>query len=308
MTTVLVVDDSAVDRRLAGGLLEKQSSLHVSYAADGHEALRQLEASLPDLVLTDLQMPEMTGLELVDAIVRRHPQLPVVLMTAQGSEQIAVEALHRGASSYVPKSSLAESLVSTVMNVLTVSRADESYDRMMTCLEESRWSFVLDNDYTLIGPLVQLFRKTVLGMGLCDETTQLQVGIALEEALLNALYHGNLELAADDLANLGYDLNHAHEPNAVEERRKLAPYSGRKIQLEAQISRSEARFTVRDQGPGFDHKSLPDPMEALGQEGWHGRGLTHMRLFMDDVTFNDRGNEVTLIKRRPSSNGHWHGA
>jgi CheY-like chemotaxis protein/anti-sigma regulatory factor (Ser/Thr protein kinase) len=308
MTSVLVVDDSAVDRRLAGGLLEKQSSVHVSYASDGHEALRQLEASLPDLVLTDLQMPEMTGLELVDAIVRRHPQLPVVLMTAQGSEQIAVEALHRGASSYVPKSSLAENLVSTVMNVLTVSRADDSYDRMMTCLEESRWSFVLDNDYTLIGPLVQLFRKTVLGMGLCDETTQLQVGIALEEALLNALYHGNLELAADDLANLGYDLNHSHEPNAVEERRKLAPYSTRKIHLEAQISRSEARFTVSDQGPGFDHKSLPDPMEALGQEGWHGRGLTHMRLFMDDVTFNEAGNQVTLVKRRPSSNGHWHGA
>ncbi|MFO0896924.1 MAG: response regulator [Pirellulales bacterium] len=308
MTNVLVVDDSAVDRRLAGGLLEKQSSVHVSYATDGNDALRQLDAALPDLVLTDLQMPEMTGLELVDAIVRRYPLLPVVLMTAQGSEQIAVEALHRGAASYVPKASLAESLVPTVMNVLTVSRADDSYDRMMSCLEESRWTFVLENDYTLIGPLVQLFRKTVLGMGLCDETTQLQVGIALEEALLNALYHGNLELTPEDLANLGYDLHHAHEPNTVEQRRRLAPYSQRIIRLEAQISRNEARFVVCDEGPGFDHASLPDPMEALSQDSSRGRGLTHMRLFMDDVTFNAAGNEVTLIKRRPSSNGHWRGA
>jgi CheY-like chemotaxis protein len=258
------------------------------------------------LVLTDLQMLEMSGLELVDAVVREYPQVPVVLMTAQGSEEIAVEALHRGAASYVPKALLHRSLLPTVMNVLSVSRADESYDRMMACLEESRWTFVLDNDYTLVGPLVQLFRKTVFGMGLCDETTQLQVGIALEEALLNALYHGNLELAPEDLANLGYDLHEAHQPNTVEQRRRAAPYAQRKIRLEAQVTRNEARFVVRDQGRGFDHSSLPDPAEAIGQDGRHGRGLTHMRLFMDEVSFNDAGNEVTLVKRRPGGNGAPH--
>ena len=98
MTTVLVVDDSATDRRLAGGLLKKNSSFNVVYATDGHQALKQLELHLPDVVLTDLQMPEMNGLELVNVVNEEYPLIPVVLMTAQGSEEIAVQALQQGAA------------------------------------------------------------------------------------------------------------------------------------------------------------------------------------------------------------------
>src|SRR5690349_13770360 len=103
MPTVLVVDDSPIDRRLAGGLLENHFACDVQFAADGKEALQQIERVAPDLVLTDLQMPEMNGLELVAAVKRDYPFVPVVLMTAQGSEDLAAEALRRGAASYVPK-------------------------------------------------------------------------------------------------------------------------------------------------------------------------------------------------------------
>ncbi|HEY2250339.1 MAG TPA: response regulator, partial [Planctomycetaceae bacterium] len=61
MPTVLVVDDSEVDRRLVGGLLERQGSCSVVYACDGRAALKMFETAVPDLVLTDLQMPEMDG-------------------------------------------------------------------------------------------------------------------------------------------------------------------------------------------------------------------------------------------------------
>ena len=104
MTIVLVVDDSAVDRRLAGGLLEKESGLTVIYASDGTEALVKLDTENPDLVVTDLQMPKMNGLELVGAIRHQYPLVPVILMTAHGSEEIAIAALEQGAASYVPKS------------------------------------------------------------------------------------------------------------------------------------------------------------------------------------------------------------
>ncbi len=107
MTTVLVVDDSAVDRRLAGGILETASGLKVEYATNGVEALKKIEQALPDVVLSDLQMPEMDGLELVRQIRNRFPLVPVILMTAHGSEDIAVQALALGASSYVPKVKLA---------------------------------------------------------------------------------------------------------------------------------------------------------------------------------------------------------
>lgn len=298
MTQVLVVDDSAVDRRLVGGLLEKNSSLSVSFAADGEQALESMERTLPVLVVTDMQMPRVNGLELVEAIRARYPSVPVVLITAQGSEEIAVAALERGAASYVPKSALARALVPTVMNVLTQSRADHNYERMMSCLRECQWSFELENDYTLIAPLVNLLRHAVSGLKLCDDTGRVQVGVALEEALSNALYHGNLELTDKDLAELGYDLDMVDSPNLVERRRRELPYRDRKVRIVARLTRDEARFEIEDDGPGFDYESVSSPEDALVAEDVAGRGITHMRLFMDEVVFNNKGNKVVMVRRR----------
>src|SRR5688572_5277872 len=100
MATILVVDDCLTDRRRAGGLL-RRAGYEVAYAGDGREALEQVAAHPPDAVVTDLQMPELDGLGLVTAIARDHPLVPVVVVTSQGSETAAVQALQAGAASYV---------------------------------------------------------------------------------------------------------------------------------------------------------------------------------------------------------------
>ena len=61
---------------------------------------------------------------------------------------------------------------------------------------------------------------------------------------------------------------------------------------------SEATFTIRDQGPGFDPSSLPDPTAPENVGKVNGRGMFLIRTFMDEVRFNESGNEVTMIKRR----------
>src|SRR5262245_53758649 len=105
MPTVLVVDDSAVDRKLVGGLLSKGKGLEVEFAASGEEALQRLSESAPAAIVTDLVMPGLSGLELVARVVAEHPDIPVILMTGKGSEDTAVKALKGGAASYVPKGS-----------------------------------------------------------------------------------------------------------------------------------------------------------------------------------------------------------
>src|SRR5437899_9445028 len=92
MATVLVVDDSAVDRLRAEKLLAKDIGLTVRSATNGKEALEQLGRELPDIVITDMQMPEMDGLELVQEIRSKFPAVPVILMTAHGSEELAVRS------------------------------------------------------------------------------------------------------------------------------------------------------------------------------------------------------------------------
>jgi CheY-like chemotaxis protein len=290
--TVLVVDDSAVDRRLAGALLEKHCACSLAYAEDGQDALRQMARQPPDLVLTDLQMPQMNGLELTAAIKTEYPLVPVVLMTAQGSEDIAAQALRRGAASYVPKRKLADDLAPTVLRILLGAQADRAHSELMHHLERSEATFVLDNDPALIGALVSHVQQLLRCLPLADETDRLRVGVALEEALTNACYHGNLELGPASSAGD----RRAYE-DLAERRRWEAPYRDRRIHVTVRVSRSEAVFVVRDEGPGFDVAKLP-AADALSAERGAGRGVTLMRALMDEVAYNTAGNEVTLTKRR----------
>jgi CheY-like chemotaxis protein/anti-sigma regulatory factor (Ser/Thr protein kinase) len=291
---VLVVDDSEIDRRLAGGLLEKQGSSQVVYACDGKAALEHFASGAPDLVLTDLQMPEMNGLELVTAIKGDYPLTPVILMTAQGSEEIAAEALRRGAASYVPKRKLAADLIQTVERVLEAAREDRAHSRLMHSLTECDLRFEIGNDLSLIRALVSHIQQNLRCMPLGDETERLRVGIAIEEALKNALYHGNLEVAT----GAGWPERKAVEQIA-RERMAEDPYRTRRIYLRARISRTEALFTIRDEGRGFAHSTLLDPAQFAGHDKSSGRGIVLMKMIMDEVRFNREGNEVTLVKRPP---------
>jgi CheY-like chemotaxis protein len=295
MATVLVVDDSPVDRRLAQGLLERGGGLKVLSAANGAIAFELVHQQQPDIIVTDLQMPEIDGLELVGLVRGSFPLIPVILMTAHGSEEVAVQALQRGAASYVPKSRLGEDLQSTVYSVLALARADRYHDRLLHCLSQSSLRFELDNDPALIFPLVDHMQQQISRLKLVDDTGRIRVGIALEEALLNALYHGNLELSARDLAAVRSAAGLG--PSLIDERIGSAPYQSRKIVVEAEFSASQAKFVITDEGCGFDPTLLPDA-EAPQLEEENGRGLLLMRTFMDEVEFNARGNQVTMIKRR----------
>jgi CheY-like chemotaxis protein/anti-sigma regulatory factor (Ser/Thr protein kinase) len=293
---VLVVDDALVDRRLAGSVLGKDPAIHVDYANNGVEAIAKLEQQAPDLVITDLIMPEMDGFELVAAVRSRFPLVPVILMTSLGSEETAVKALQHGAASYVPKTAVPRDLLETVRQVLAVSTQRRGQVKLMECLTQSEASFELKNDRTLVGPLVGYLQETVTQLGLCDDAERTRIGVALEEALANALYHGNMEISSE-LREQDYNAYYA----LFEERTKLPPYRDRRVRVNARIRRDEAVFVVRDEGNGFDPSLLPDPTDPANLERLSGRGILLMRTFMDEVVYNAAGNEVTMTKRRAGS-------
>ena len=294
MPTVLVVDDSKVDRLMIGGLLQREGAMEVLYAANGNEALEALAASIPDLVVTDLVMPELDGLGLVAAVRERFPLVPVILVTSQGSEKTAVKALQEGAASYVPKRSLGSDLAETVEVVMSSAAQKRCRWRFMGAMTSSEAVWALPNDRTLFGPLVGYIHEALTNLGLLAEAERTRVGVALEEALVNAVEHGNLGV---DSALRAQDRSAYLE--LVAERRDSEPYKDRKIHFEVRLSQTEARFTVRDEGEGFDPASLPDPRDPENLLKVSGRGVLIMRTFMDEVRFNEDGNEVVLIKKAP---------
>jgi two-component system response regulator AtoC len=99
---VLVVDDDRRMRRTLQIVIESMGLESVA-AADAHEAGEQLRSATFDLVLTDLKMPGPTGLELLERIRADHPKLPVVLITAYGTIQTAIDAMRGGAADFVLK-------------------------------------------------------------------------------------------------------------------------------------------------------------------------------------------------------------
>jgi CheY-like chemotaxis protein len=290
--TVLIVDDYMVDRRIAGGIVEKFPGLKAIYAGDGHEALEAIARYNPAAVLTDLQMPGMDGLSLVQEIRERFPRLPVILMTAFGSEEVAIQALRAGATNYVAKKSLAKELGATLGQVLSLAAVDRHRQRVLEALERRESRFSLENDPTLIMPLIHMLQEDLGGMGVCDATARMRVGVALQEALANALYHGNLEVSSDlrqddereffKLANL---------------RRDLEPYRDRRIHVEAKLDRGEATYIIEDEGLGFDTSSLDRPIDPEDLMRIGGRGMLLIRTFMDEVSHNAVGNRITLVKR-----------
>ena len=99
---ILIVDDKANIRMVLKGILEN-SGYNVSEADNGKSALTEIEKYLPDIVLTDLKMDEMDGIELTRKIKQKYPSLPVIIMTAYGSISSAVDAIKSGGYDYITK-------------------------------------------------------------------------------------------------------------------------------------------------------------------------------------------------------------
>ena len=291
MTTLLIVDDSDDARNLAAKAL-RESGAELLYAESGEQALEVMAKHPPDLVVTDLMMGGMSGLELLQKTADVHPAVPVILMTAMGSEEIAAEALRCGAASYVPKRNLLRDLGPTVAKVLAAALQTRVLGSLPAYTLSLESSYVLRNDPALVLPLVSELQAYLIPMGICNRASCTQVGVALTEALYNAIIHGNLEVPS---VSEGAPRSRAQ---MVEQRRTQPPYCLRKVEVTARFLPTGVTYAVRDEGKGFDPSTVPDPTAPENLEKCSGRGLLLIRTFMDEVRHNAVGNEIALCKRR----------
>jgi CheY-like chemotaxis protein len=292
-TLVLAVDDS-MTQVMGMQILLQQHGYEVITAANGHLALEAVRERRPDLVVTDLQMPEMDGLQLVAALRQEFAGLPIILTTAKGSEEIASKALRLGASSYVPKRTLNEDLVPTIERMMSMVDVADHTTRPSTYLTAIRIELSLGNDDVQVPSVIARLEKPLAELGLLDDTMQMQISTALDEALINAIIHGNLEISTE----LRYRGTDEQFRDIVNERRQQEPYVNRNVTIIMDATRDEVTFTIRDQGVGFDVSSLPDPTDFsnLGECG--GRGLLLINAFMDRVEHNDHGRELVMFKKK----------
>lgn len=295
MPIILVVDDSEIDRKLVEGLLKPQIDWIVQFASDGVEALDMITEIFPDVVVTDLQMPNMDGIQLCREAKNVAAHVPIILMTGKGSEDLAAEALKAGAASYVPKSTLASSLLDTVEQVLMLASRNTSIDRLMKFNSLARYRFDLENDPSLIAPMTDFVKMTMENIELGDQTDQRHCALAIEEALINAMFHGNLELDAIEVQAARKAMHEGQTTPEANERRNLEPFANRRVHIDIEFKSNAVTMLIRDQGQGFDAAGGLESANQISQlSGEGGRGLTLIRKFMDEVQYNDDGNEIKL--------------
>lgn len=296
MDSVLVVDDSPHDLQTVKQILEKIDDLRVETAHNGFLALEKLQVAPNTLVISGIHMLEMDGLELLRRIRQTFPLSPVIVMTGRGTEELAAQALNGGASGYVPKRYLNDQLPNIVLKVLKSIRARDHQNRLEQVLDFTETRFVLGNDVEMVPSVVGYLQEKINRLFRCDYNELLRIGLALDEALVNAIYHGNLEV--------GSELRESCDPKAffqlARQRREQPPYADRKVYLTGRVSSENFVCIVRDEGPGFQVDAVPDPLAPENLERPCGRGLLLIRQFMDKTTHNDKGNEITIEKKCPA--------
>jgi CheY-like chemotaxis protein len=300
-TRILVVDDSLVERLLVEGMLRRNSDYLVSLAENGQEALDLLADRPPDLIITDLIMPKMDGLELTRIVRERHSQIPIILMTAFGDETTAIEALEAGATSYIAKAHKAERLIAAVDRVIKNSAAQHIHQQLGQCMAEYHARFALPNNRQLIRVFVDQIQQMMAGLVSQSTVERIRVGEAVEEAMLNAMYHGNLEVTREELAKVRAELDEQLLDRLIEERCRVPQFQERKILVIVHLTSAEARFVVRDEGRGF-HKRYRQEENPTGENALtERRGLTLIHSLMDEVKYNEAGNELVMRKWFPGN-------
>jgi DNA-binding response OmpR family regulator len=291
MTKILVVEDDAKEAANIQQMLE-ESAFQVEVAQEGLDALARMKSAIPDAVLTKLHLPDLNGLQLVETIRERHPTVPVVLMTSDDASDIAVKALQAGAASYIHRRSIESELISTMAGIARMLRSQRNQEVAISTISTSQTRYEFGNDHEVAAEVLAHLEKDLRDRNYFDPTEVFRIALALREAVVNAIDHGNLQL--DSV--LRDDSNRSYRQEGLK-RATQEPYCSRHVTVTASLESTEVRYTIEDEGTGFDPATIDDPIDQEHLNRSHGRGLMLMRSFLDEVSYNERGNKLTLVKR-----------
>lgn len=261
---ILIVEDNEAGRRLLG-LMLREGPYTIEEARDAQEALSVIERETVHLVITDVNLPGRSGLELLDHLRTRHPRLPVILITADPRLEVAIQALRLGATNFIQKPFSLEELTEIVRKSLrpwAINAGKRSFIPEM----KKRLSLKLHSSTAIIDPVFYHIYDDALSLGFPEPVLRLNVYLTLNEALANAVRHGNRE-----------------DPE-------------KHVHVEAELTSDRVTIWVTDEGPGFDPGTLPDPTAVENLLKTSGRGIFLMRCYMDEVEYLDGGRTLRLQK------------
>lgn len=288
-THVLVVDS---DRESAQPIADHARSPEWDVTvAVGADAARQAVDSRPfSLLLIDAALWNFSGF--AGHVAESHPALPVIVLTNPDEESAGiVHLLQLGAMTFVPRNARGRQLADTIRSIIALTQRNPYRERIREFLRSGEIEIRIGPDPGAIPTVAGYVQRILEDYGLSSDRERARVGLAITEALSNAIIHGNLEVSSEARAELS-----DRYFQQIDERRNKQPWSDRAVHISMRFSQSTATFVIHDQGKGFDRTALADPTDGENLTIPSGRGILLMKAYCDVVTWNDKGNEVTMVK------------
>ncbi len=137
MRSILLIDDDPVVRSWASGILRKHG-YNVIVAKDGREGIDLAKGQQPDLVITDFQMPGISGIEVLNKLKEMNAALPVIVLTAYGDAKLTIKSIQEGAFDFIEKPINSKELLQTIKNGLSAIELQELEESMGVSIKKKK--------------------------------------------------------------------------------------------------------------------------------------------------------------------------
>ncbi|HYP52698.1 MAG TPA: ATP-binding protein [Pyrinomonadaceae bacterium] len=268
---ILIVEGNADLRTVLADALAGLGH-EVVTVGDRAEALDREDLEEFDLIISDLAEYSDSAVQIVSELKRKRLFVPVVVSSEEAQQAGLVKAFKLGASNYLRKPYDKEELSQIVEKTLGYKLRFVEDLKVLPYVRE-HIEFELPSDIALMNGVLHYLIERVAALGVIKPDAS-NLFIALDEAFVNAVKHGNKQ-----------DAN------------KL-------VRITADLSPKEARFTIEDEGEGFNVNDIPDPRDPENLFKTSGRGVLLIYNIMDQVEYNERGNRLTMVKRPDASLEH----
>jgi anti-sigma regulatory factor (Ser/Thr protein kinase)/CheY-like chemotaxis protein len=265
---ILIVDNNDELRSMLEQVL-RELGHEVVATGDREWALAREDLDEFDLIISDLTEDEPGGMQLLSEIKRKRLMVPVVISSDEAQQPGLVKAFKMGAANFLRLPYNKDELLNIVEKTLAYKLRFIDDLRVLPFVRE-KIDFELPSDLSLMDGVLHYLIERVSKLGLIKPERS-NLFVALDEAFVNAVKHGN-----------------RNDPNKL-------------VRITAEISPQEARFTVEDEGDGFNVQEIPDPCDPSNLFKTSGRGVLLIYNIMDEVKYNERGNRLTMIKRPEDS-------
>lgn len=269
---------------------------------DTESLLSAIQSREYDLVVTDLLMPELQGLELLRKIKEYRPSQSIVVVADEELAGSADECMRSMRALDILHRPLQKNVVSGVLGRIITALKAHSLRGDLDKENIAEISFPYKKTYTFTSQEydAQKLKIPVLDLllqaGKIELNVALRIELAFQEAVTNALEHGNLEL--ESVWKEQVDENGRDRYSTVKQQRLQDPtYSFRKIHIEVWCVENLLSITIRDEGKGFPLDTSVETKNSSEDLYCHGRGLTIMNSVMDEVTYAEGGSVVKMEKK-----------